>query len=95
MAPKKLMKLSSDLHSKTINLLITRYSPLNGPMIPVGVAKQFVSETEEFLHWGRLKIMNGGDKIGCQAIGKHRSDARDNTYIRVSLLPSLYDADIA
>jgi hypothetical protein len=88
MTPKKNQKLSSDLYSKVINLLITRYSLLNGPKIPVGVAKNFVSETEEFPHWGRLQIMNGGDKIGCRAIGKHRSDARDNTYIRVSLLSS-------
>jgi hypothetical protein len=88
MTPKKHQKLSSDVRSKVVNLLITRYSPLNGPKIPVGVAKRFVSETEEFPHWGRLQIMNGGDKIGCQAIGKHRSDARDNTYVRVSPLSS-------
>ena len=89
MAPKKRQKLSSDLHSKVVNLLVTRYSPLDGPKIPVSVAKRFVSETEEFSHWGRLQIMGGGDKIGCRAIGKHRSDARDNTYIRVSPLLSL------
>ena len=86
MAPKKYKKLSSDLYLKVVNLLITRYSPLNGPKIPVGIAKKFVSKTEEFPHWGKLQIMNGGDKIGCRAIGKHRSDARDNTYIRVSPL---------
>ena len=89
MTPKKHQKLSSDLRSKVVNLLITRYSPLNGPRIPVNVAKNFVSETEEFPHWGRLQIMGGGDKIGCQAIGKRRSDARDNTCIRVSPLYSL------
>lgn len=89
MTPKKFQKLSSDLRSKVINLLITRYSPLNGPTIPVGIAKHFVSETEEFSHWGRLQIMDGGDKIGCQAIGKHRYDSRDNTYVRVSSFPSI------
>lgn len=88
MTPKKNLKLSSDLRLKVVDLLITRYSPLNGPRIPVGVAKNFVSETEEFPHWGRLQIMGGGDKIGCQAIGKQRSDARDNTYVRVSPLSS-------
>jgi len=87
MIPKKYLKLSSALRLKVIDLLIICYSPLNGPRIPVGVAKNFVSETEEFPHWGRLQIMGGGDKIGCQAIGKRRSDARDNTYVRVSPLP--------
>lgn len=89
MAPKKHKELDSDLRSKVVNLLVTRYSPLDGPKIPVGVAKQFVPETEKIPHWGRLQITNGGDKIGCQAIGKRRSDARDNTYIRVSLPSSL------
>ena len=86
--PKKHQKLSSDLHSKVANLLVTRYSPLNGPNIPISVARGFVSDAE-YPHWGRLQIMNGGDKIGCQAIGKRRSDARDNTFIRVSLLSSI------
>ena len=95
MAPKKLQKLSGDLRSKVVNLLITRYSPLNGPKIPVSVARRFVSETEEFPHWGRLQIMNGGDRISCRAIGKHRSDARDSTYIRVSLRSSFYDIGTA
>ena len=89
MTPKKHQKLSSDLRSKVANLLVTRYSPLNGPNIPISVARGFVSDAEEYPHCGRLQIMNGGDKIGCQAIGKHRSDARDNTFIRVSLLSSI------
>lgn len=84
MTPKRYQKLSGDLYSKVINLLITRYSPLDGTKIPINIAKGFVSDTEEFPHWGQLQIMNGGDKIGCQAIGKRRSDARDNTYVRVS-----------
>jgi len=86
MTPKRHQKLSSDLRSKVINLLITRYSPLDGPKISINIAKGFVSETEEFPHWGQLQIMNGGDRIGCQAIGKRRPDARDNTYVRVRLL---------
>lgn len=93
MTPKKYLKLSNDLRLKVVDLLITRYSPLNRPMISVGVAKNFVSDTEEFPHWGQLQIMNGGDKVGCQAIGKHRSDARDNTYIRVSSPSSIHDAN--
>jgi len=88
MTPKVHRKLSGDLYSKVVNLIITRYSPLNGPKIPVAIAKGFVSEVEEFPHWGRLQIMGGGDKIGCRAIGKRRSDARDNTYVRVSPLHS-------
>lgn len=95
MTPKKHLKLSPDLCLKVVDLLITRYSPLNGPKIPVGIAKNFVSETEEFPHWGRLQIKDGGDKIGCKAIGKQRSDARDNTFVRVSTLSSFHNINNA
>jgi len=36
MTPKKHLKLSSDLCLKVVDLLITRYSPLNGPRILSG-----------------------------------------------------------
>ena len=48
-----------------------------------------MSETEEFPHWGQLQITNGGDKVGCRAIGKYCSDEHDNTYIWVSPPSSL------
>ena len=64
--------------------LITRYSPLKGPKIPLFAAKKYVP-TVAVLQWGRIQVTEGGDRMCCRELVKPGSLGRDCTYVRVRL----------
>jgi hypothetical protein len=85
MQPRKLLKLDEEVRTKLALALITRYSPLRkGPKIPLFVAKKYVP-TGAVLQWGRVQIIEGGDRICCRTMIKPGSLGRDCTYVRVSV----------
>ena len=88
MWPWKLLKLDEDVCTALTKALITRYSPLKGPKIPVFTAKKYVPITA-VLQWGRVQIAEGGDRMCCREMIKPGSLGRDCTYIRVRLFTTI------
>ena len=88
MCPRKLLKLNEDTRIKLAAALITRYSPLGGQKISSLVAKEYVPMSA-VLHWGRVQIAEGGDKMCCREMIKSGLVGRDCTYVRVRLSISI------
>jgi len=82
MRPRKMLTLNEDVHTKLAAALVTRFSPLKGPRIPIPTAKKYVP-TGAVLQWGRVQISEGGDRMCCREMIKPGSLGRDCTYVRV------------
>ena len=67
--------------------LVTRYSPDDPQMkISMNTASKYVPTSVR--QWGQAKICNGGDQFKCRALLKGQRQARDCTYVKVSLFHS-------
>jgi hypothetical protein len=88
MRPQQALVLDGDVRTSLVRALITRYSRLKGPTIPVSVAKKYVP-TEAVLQWGRVQVAECGDRMACRKMIKPGSLGRDCTYVRVRLFTAI------
>jgi hypothetical protein len=82
MRPRKMLTLDDDVRTVLVKALVTRYSPLKGPKIPMFAARKYVP-VGTVLQWGKVQIAEGGDRIACRRMIKPGSFGRDCTYVRV------------
>lgn len=83
MRPRKMLKLDEDVRTVLVKALVTRFSSLKGPKIPMFTARKYVPVGEAVLQWGKVQIAEGGDRIACRRVVKPGAFGRDCTYVRV------------
>lgn len=80
-----MLDFTPHLHLKTITALATRYGK------PPAVVRPYVPLQVE--QWGHVKRLDGGDLMAARAAVSRSSDARDATFVRVSGLREINDAE--
>ncbi|KAI0694856.1 hypothetical protein C8Q76DRAFT_634372 [Earliella scabrosa] len=75
--PCRLQTVDKGLHDKIVGAIVTRLDS------EAGIVRRHVPT--EIEHWGKVRIINGGDTIHAASLVKRLGDRRDQTYVRYEI----------